>query len=69
MSFIVPLVRIPATDYQFVARVLDMGTMGIMVPMVQDAEQATNLVQYAKYPPVRRRGGAFGVSPDNLPNQ
>ena len=62
---IVPLVRIPATDYQFVARVLDMGTMGIMVPMVQDAEQATNLVQYAKYPPVGRRGGAFGVSHDN----
>ena len=62
---IVPLVRIPATDYQFVARVLDMGAMGIMVPMVQDAEQASNLVQYAKYPPLGRRGGAFGVSHDN----
>ncbi|MFP6600888.1 MAG: aldolase/citrate lyase family protein [Pirellulaceae bacterium] len=61
----VPLVRIPATDYQFVARVLDMGAMGIMVPMVQDAEQARNLVEFAKYPPVGRRGGAFGISHDN----
>jgi 2-dehydro-3-deoxyglucarate aldolase/4-hydroxy-2-oxoheptanedioate aldolase len=61
----VPLVRIPATDYQFVARVLDMGAMGIMVPMVQDAEQARNLVNFAKYPPVGHRGGAFGISHDN----
>ena len=61
----VPLVRVPATDYQFVARCLDMGAMGIMVPMVQDAEQARELVQYAKYPPLGRRGGAFGVAHDN----
>ncbi|MEO2022373.1 MAG: aldolase/citrate lyase family protein [Pirellulaceae bacterium] len=62
---IVPLVRIPATDYHFVARVLDMGAMGIMAPMVQDAQQARNLVQYAKYPPIGSRGGAFGISHDN----
>ena len=61
----VPLVRIPATDYHFVARCLDMGAMGIMAPMVQDAEQARNLVNFAKYPPVGRRGGAFGISHDH----
>lgn len=61
----VPLVRVPATEYHFVARILDMGAMGIMVPMVQDAEQASKLVHYAKYPPVGRRGGAFGISHDN----
>jgi len=61
----VPLVRIPATDYQFVARALDMGAMGIMSPMVEDARQAQNLVRYAKYPPVGRRGGAFGISHDS----
>ena len=62
---IIPLVRIPATDYQFVARALDMGAMGIMAPMVEDAAQAQNLVRYAKYPPVGRRGGAFGISHDD----
>src|SRR5262245_52179241 len=36
----VPLVRIPATEYHFVARILDVGAMGIMVPMVESGEQA-----------------------------
>ena len=62
---IVPLVRIPATDYQFVARVLDLGAMGVMAPMVESVEQAQCLVNYAKYPPAGRRGGAFGVAHDN----
>ena len=61
----VPLVRIPAADYQFVARVLDLGAMGIMVPMVESVQQAENIVHYAKYPPAGRRGGAFGVAHDN----
>ena len=61
----VPLVRIPATDYQFVARVLDMGAMDIMAPMVESVDQAQNLVNYSKYPPAGRRGGAFGVAHDN----
>src|SRR5438045_111641 len=36
----IPLVRVPATEYHFIARVLDIGAMGIMAPMVQSAEQA-----------------------------
>src|SRR6188474_908050 len=58
---IVPMVRVPATEYHFIARALDMGAMGIMVPMVETAEQARRMVQSAKYPPVGRRGAAFGV--------
>lgn len=62
---IVPLVRVPATEYHFIARVLDMGARGIMSPMVENAEQAERLVRSAKYPPVGRRGAAFGVAHDN----
>lgn len=62
----VPLVRIPATEYHFIARVLDMGAMGIMVPMVESAAQARVLTASAKYPPVGRRGAAFGVSHDDF---
>lgn len=62
---IIPLVRIPATEYHFIARALDMGAMGIMSPMVESAEQATRLVAAAKYPPVGRRGAAFSISHDN----
>jgi 2-dehydro-3-deoxyglucarate aldolase/4-hydroxy-2-oxoheptanedioate aldolase len=64
-SELLPLVRIPAVEYHFVARVLDMGAAGIMAPMVESAEQARRLVQSAKYPPVGRRGTAFGVAHDD----
>lgn len=64
----VPIVRIPACDYHFVARVLDGGAMGIMVPMVETEEQARSLVSSAKYPPVGRRGAAFSVAHDDYRN-
>src|SRR6185437_2955284 len=56
---IVPMVRVPALQYHFIARVLDVGAMGIVVPMVADAAQARMIVDSAKYPPVGRRGVAF----------
>lgn len=61
----IPMVRIPATEYHFIARTLDVGVMGIMVPMVESAAQAATIVASAKYPPVGRRGAAFGVSHDD----
>lgn len=60
-----PFVRVPATEYHFIARVLDMGAMGIMVPMVESAEQARRLVASAKYPPAGRRGAAFTIAHDD----
>lgn len=60
-----PIVRIPATEYHFIARVLDVGAEGIMAPMVESGEQAARLVASAKYPPVGRRGAAFGIAHDN----
>lgn len=62
---IVPLVRVPATEYHFIARVLDVGAMGVMVPMVEDADQAATIVRSSKYPPMGRRGAAFGVAHDD----
>src|SRR5262245_10563820 len=56
----IPMVRVPATEYHFIARVLDMGAMGVMVPMVESAAQTATIVASAKYPPVGRRGAAFG---------
>ena len=65
---LMPIVRIPAVDYHFVARVLDMGAMGIMVPMVESAEQARLLVNSGKYPPLGRRGAAFTIAHDDYRN-
>lgn len=62
-------VRVPATQYHFIARVLDAGALGIMVPMVETREQAELIVSCTRYPPAGRRGAAFGVAPhdDFLP--
>ena len=57
---IVPMVRVPNLQYHFIARVLDVGAMGVVVPMVADAAQARTIVESAKYPPAGRRGLAFG---------
>lgn len=60
-----PLVRVPATQYHLLARPLDVGVMGLMVPMVESEEQARFIVESAKYPPDGRRGAAFGVAHDD----
>lgn len=62
---IVPLMRVPAGDYHFIARALDIGAMGVMVPMVETRAQAEHLVACTKYPPAGRRGVAFGFAHDD----
>lgn len=61
----VPFVRIPATEYHFAARILDAGALGLMVPMVDDAEQAQRLADFCRYPPIGRRGAGFGLAHDD----
>ncbi|HYI24561.1 MAG TPA: aldolase/citrate lyase family protein [Thermomicrobiales bacterium] len=61
----VPMVRVPATEYHLIARPLDAGAMGIMVPMVESEDQAYRIVQSAKYPPHGRRGAAFAIAHDD----
>jgi 2-keto-3-deoxy-L-rhamnonate aldolase RhmA len=62
---VTPLVRVPATEYHFVARALDCGAMGVMVPLVDTAEQAQRIVSFTRYPPKGRRGAAFGFAHDD----
>ncbi|MGE3913967.1 MAG: aldolase/citrate lyase family protein, partial [Chloroflexota bacterium] len=62
---LVPMVRVPTTQYHLIARVLDVGVRGIMVPMVEDGSQAKLIADSARYPPVGRRGAAFGVAHDD----
>lgn len=62
---LVPIVRVPALQHELISRPLDVGAMGIMVPMVESGEQARFLVECAKYPPKGRRGAAFGLVHDD----
>ncbi len=60
-----PLVRVPRSEYHFMARALDVGAFGVMVPMVESAAEATRIAEATHYPPQGRRGAAFGVAQDD----
>jgi 2-keto-3-deoxy-L-rhamnonate aldolase RhmA len=62
---LVPMTRVPRGQYPFIARALDMGAMGIMVPMVGSADEAAHIVSCCRYPPHGRRGAAFGFAHDD----
>jgi 2-dehydro-3-deoxyglucarate aldolase/4-hydroxy-2-oxoheptanedioate aldolase len=62
---IAPMVRVPRGDYHFLARALDIGCEGVMIPMVESAEQARAIAEATHYPPVGRRGAAFGFAHDH----
>jgi 2-dehydro-3-deoxyglucarate aldolase/4-hydroxy-2-oxoheptanedioate aldolase len=62
---IAPMVRVPRSDYTWLARALDVGAHGVMVPMVESADQARAIVEACRYPPAGRRGAAFGFAHDD----
>lgn len=62
---IVPMARVPRAEYHFIARALDVGALGVMVPMVATATEAAHIVSCARYPPEGRRGAAFGFAHDD----
>ena len=51
-----PLVRVPDLQYHLIARCLDAGAQGIMVPRIETREQVEEIVKYVKYPPLGVRG-------------
>lgn len=54
------LVRIPSPDEAWVKKILDAGANGIIVPQINTLEQAHDVVNYAKYPPMGKRGVGLG---------
>jgi len=57
------IVRAPAFQGQWLARYLDLGASGVLVPHVDNAEQAHAIVHSVKFPPWGHRGlggGAHG---------
>lgn len=54
------LVRIPGPDEAWIKKVLDAGASGIIVPQINSAQQARDVINYAKYPPQGKRGVGLG---------
>lgn len=59
---VTPLVRVPGLDPSFIARVMDAGAMGIIVPGVQSADEARTAVRAVKHAPWGERSLA-GAAP------
>lgn len=50
------LVRVSSCSESEIKRVLDLGAQGIIVPQVNSAEQAADVVRFARYAPAGSRG-------------
>jgi 2-dehydro-3-deoxyglucarate aldolase/4-hydroxy-2-oxoheptanedioate aldolase len=57
---IAPFVRVPEVQYHLIARTLDLGAQGVMVPNVKNAAEARAIVDAAKYAPLGKRGVIMG---------
>ena len=66
------IVRVPSADPSLIARVLDRGAHGVMVPRVESVQTALEAARAAKFPPQGDRGmalpalraSAYGTNPD-----
>jgi 2-keto-3-deoxy-L-rhamnonate aldolase RhmA len=74
-SRMVPVVRVPWNDKVTIKRVLDAGATTLLVPFVQNADEAARAVAAARYPPEGMRGMSgsgrashFGTTPNYLRN-
>jgi 2-keto-3-deoxy-L-rhamnonate aldolase RhmA len=56
LTEMVPLARVPDNQYHLIARVLDAGARGVMIPRVEAREQAEKAVLAARFPPLGQRG-------------
>ena len=48
---VTPIVRVPANEAHLIGRALDLGALGVIVPLVDDARGATKAVAACRYPP------------------
>ncbi len=72
-SSMLPIVRVPWNDAVTIKRVLDCGAHTLLVPFVQNADEAAAAVAATRYPPEGVRGMAamsrasrFGTVPDHF---
>jgi 4-hydroxy-2-oxoheptanedioate aldolase len=59
-----PFVRVPDATEGDIQKAVDMGAVGIIIPMVEEVQKVKNAVKYAFYPPKGKRsqgGGNYGL--------
>ncbi|WWC94416.1 hypothetical protein V866_001258 [Kwoniella sp. B9012] len=58
---ITPIVRVPANTSDWISRALDGGAQAVIVPHVQNAQEAENVVRYARFTPQGERSATGGM--------
>jgi len=53
---VTPLVRIPVITRDTIAKALDSGSGGLIIPGVETVEQVRDIIRFAKFPPEGNRG-------------
>lgn len=56
------IVRLPDQSETWIKRVLDAGADGLIVPRVESAAEATEIIAYARYAPLGKRGEGLPVA-------
>src|SRR5436305_4357483 len=56
----VPMARVARNDYTLIGRLLDEGSMGIIVPMVNTQEDAQAVADSCRIPPTGKRSWGWG---------
>jgi len=57
-SSTIPLVRIPSLNSDYIQRALDLGALGIVVPMIRTADDVRQFIRATRFPPEGTR--SFG---------
>ena len=55
-SNITPIIRVAVNTQQNILRYLDIGALGVQMPMINTKEEAEKVVRSVKYPPLGSRG-------------
>jgi 2-keto-3-deoxy-L-rhamnonate aldolase RhmA len=60
----IPFIRVPDATEGDIQKAVDIGALGVIVPMVDTVEKVENAIKFAMYPPVGKRsqgGGQYGT--------
>jgi 2-keto-3-deoxy-L-rhamnonate aldolase RhmA len=60
----IPFIRVPDATEGDIQKAMDIGALGIIIPMVESVEKVKNAIKWANYPPIGKRslgGGQYGL--------
>jgi 2-keto-3-deoxy-L-rhamnonate aldolase RhmA len=56
----IPFIRVPDATEGDIQKAVDIGALGIILPMVEDVNKVRNAIRFAKYPPLGKRSQGGG---------